>query len=311
MTGDAAEHALPTQDEVDGWITGRRNWGRWGDDDERGAVNLVDASKRLAALALARSGRVVSLSRPYPKEPGPTNPTPAQHFIRQLDRPNGAGAVVDYYGFVYHGYTHTHLDALSHVWDRNGGWQGRDPAEFVTGEGVTFGDVTAWDTGILTRGVLLDVPRHRGEPHVTVDRPVHGWELETIAEAQGVVLGPGDAVVVYSGRESYQAAHRDAFLGAPDQPSPGLHASCLRFLRDHDVAVLAWDMMDARPNEYGLAWAVHPAIYSFGVAFIDNALLGPLAEACAEEQRHEFLLIVAPLNVPGGTGSPVNPLAVF
>ena len=126
------------------------------------------------------------------------------------------------------------------------------------------------------------------------------------------MLGPGDAVVVCSGRESYQAAHRDAFLGAPDQPSPGLHASCLRFLRDHDVAVLAWDMMDARPNEYGLAWAVHPAIYSFGVAFIDNALLEPLAEACAEERRHEFLLIVAPLNVPpAGPGSPVNPLAVF
>ena len=83
------------------------------------------------------------------------------------------------------------------------------------------------------------------------------------------------------------------------------------FIRDHDVAVLVWDMKDARPNEYGVPWGVHGVIYSYGVPLVDNALLQPLAEACAEEGRYEFLLIVAPLKVPGGTGSPVNPLVVF
>ena len=172
--------------------------------------------------------------------------------------------------------------------------------------------MTAWETGILTRGVLLDVPRHRGEPHVTLERPVHGWELEEVAKAQGVVVEPGDALIVYSGREAYQAQHPDEFLGSRDgQPVPGLHASCMPFIRDHDVSLLVWDMMDARPNEYGLPWSMHGVLYSYGVALLDNALLQPLAEACAEEGRYEFLLIVAPLKVPGGTGSPVNPLAVF
>ena len=311
MADERDGRALPSIDEVHGWLTERNNWGRWGDDDQRGAVNLIDAAKRLEALAMARTGRVVSISRPYPKEPGPTNPTPAQHFIRRGERPHDSGAVVDYYGFVYHGHNHTHLDALCHVWDGRGGWQGRDPDEFVTGEGVTFGDVTAWETGIITRGVLLDVPRHRGEPHVTLDRPVTGAELADIAEAQGVEVGPGDALVVYSGREAYQAAHPDAFLGRREEPAPGLHASCMGYIRDRDVAVLVWDLMDARPNEYELGWAVHPVIYAFGVALVDNALLEPLADACAEESRHDFALIVAPLRVPGGTGSPVNPLAVF
>ena len=311
MTDDQSGRALPSQDEVDAWLTERNNWGRWGDDDERGAVNLIDAEKRLQALALARTGRVVSISRPYPKEPGPTNPHPAQHFIRRGDRPHDSGAVVDYYGFIYHGHNHTHLDALSHVWDARGAWQGRDPDDFVTGEGVTFGDVTAYETGIITRGVLLDVPRHRGEPHVTVDRPVHGWELEEIAEAQGVTIEPGDALVVYSGREAYQAAYPTAFLGNREEPSPGLHTSCMGYIRDRDVAMLVWDLMDARPVDYELGWAVHPVLYAFGVALLDNALLEPLAGVCAEEGRYEFLLVVAPLRVPGGTGSPVNPLAVF
>ena len=308
---DEAGREPPSADEVRALLTERSNWGRWGEDDERGAVNLIDARKRLEALALPRTGRVVTISRPYPKEPGPANPTPAQHFLRRGERPHGSGAVVDYYGFVYHGHAHTHLDALCHVWGPDGGWQGRDPDSFVTGEGVTFGDVTAWETGILTRGVLLDVPRHRGEPHVVPGRPVHGRELEEIARRQGVEVRPGDALVVHSGRESYQAAHPSAFLGDRSQPAPGLHASCMRYVRDSDAAALVWDLMDARPNEYELGWAVHPVIYAFGVALIDNALLEPLAAACAEEGRYEFLLIVAPLRVQGGTGSPVNPLAVF
>jgi kynurenine formamidase len=90
-----------------------------------------------------------------------------------------------------------------------------------------------------------------------------------------------------------------------------LHASCLPFLRDHDVAVLVWDLLDAAPTEYDIPWTVHGALYAYGVALLDNALLQPLAEACAQEKRYEFMLVVAPLKVVGGTGSPVNPIALF
>jgi kynurenine formamidase len=195
------------------------------------------------------------------------------------------------------------------VWDDEGMWNGRDPKVDVTSAGARFGGIQHWRDGITTRGVLLDVPRFRGEPSVTIERPVHGSELEAIAEAQGVRVEPGDALVVYSGREAWQAAHPDWSGYRP--PSPGLHASCLPFVRDHDIAVLAWDLMDAAPNEYGVPWTMHGAIFSYGVALVDNALLQPLAEACAEEGRYEFLLTFAPLPVVGGTGSPVNPIALL
>ena len=88
-------------------------------------------------------------------------------------------------------------------------------------------------------------------------------------------------------------------------------ASCLPFIRDNDVAVLVWDMLDFGPSGYDLPWTVHGAIFAYGLALLDNALLQPLAEACAQEGRYEFMLTIAPLKVEGGTGSPVNPIALF
>jgi kynurenine formamidase len=169
--------------------------------------------------------------------------------------------------------------------------------------------VDQWREGIITRGVLLDVPRFRGEPYVTLEKPVHGWELEDIARAQGITVEPGDALLVYSGREALQAANPQWAGHTP--PNPGLHASCLPFIRDHDVALLGWDLMDAAPNEYDVPWPVHGALFAYGIALLDNALLEPLADACAEEGRYEVMLTVAPLRVSGGTGSPANPIALF
>jgi kynurenine formamidase len=303
-----SDRPLPSQAEVLAYLRERRNWGRWGRDDEVGAVNLITPAKRAAAARLVRSGRSVSLSRELPTTPGPGNPTPAQHWMKTVPRGRG-GFAADFYGVYYHGWANTHLDALCHTWDEAGMWNGRDPAREIGLDGARFGGVHHWKDGLVTRGVLLDVPRHRGEPYVRQERPVHDWELEEIAKAASVQLTPGDAVCVYSGREAWQAAHPDRAYGP--EPRPGLHASCLAFLRDHDVAVLAWDMMDLTPSGYDVAWSVHAAIFAYGVALVDNALLEPLARACVEEGRSEFMLVVAPLRVVGGTGSPANPLALF
>jgi kynurenine formamidase len=303
-----ADNRVPTREEVLSYLRDRRNWGRWGDDDQRGAVNLITPEKRASAAALVRSGRAVSLSRDIPTAPGPTNPIPAEHWMRTVTRGTG-GYALDYYGIVYHGRAATHLDALCHVWDEEGLWNGHDPAREITMDGACWGAVQHWREGLTTRGVLLDVPRYRGEPFVTLEQPVHGWELEEVAAAQGVALEPGDAVAVYSGRETWQSAN--ATEGGYDSPNPGLHASCLPFLRDNDIAVLLWDLMDANPNEYDIPWTVHGAVFAYGVALVDNALLQPLAEACVEEGRYEFMLTLAPLPVVGGTGSPVNPIALF
>jgi kynurenine formamidase len=303
------ERPPPTRDEVLSYLHDRRNWGRWGADDQKGAINLITAEKRVAAAGLVRTGRVVSLSRDFPKTPGPGNPQPAQHFVQTFGQRGTPGAAVDYYGISYHGYQTTHVDALCHVWDEEGMWNGRDPYGEVGGFGTRWGGIEQWREGIVTRGVLLDVPRARGEPYVTLERPVHGWELEDVAAAQGIALQPGDALLVYSGRERWHADHQDANLYAGQRP--GLHASCLPFFRDNDIALLGWDMMDASPNDYGVRWTTHGALFAYGVALLDNCLLQPLAEACAAEGRYEFMLTVAPLPVVGGTGSPANPLAMF
>lgn len=308
------ERRLPTQQEVLSYLRERRNWGRWGTDDQQGAINLITPAKRVAAARLVRSGRSVSLSRPFPKEPGPSNAYPAQHFMRTVPRGRG-GFAADYYGIFYHGVASTHLDALCHTWDEDGMWNGRDPKKEITFDGATFGSVEHWAEGIVTRGVMLDVPRHRSQPFVTQDAPVHGWELEDILAKRGLQLEPGDAICVNCGREAWQSAHPDIPYGRPfgggPNVRPGLHASCLPFLRDHDVSVLVWDMLDHTPFGYDIPWAVHGALFAYGVALLDNALLEPLAQACLGEARDEFMLVISPLPVKGGTGSPANPLAVF
>jgi kynurenine formamidase len=255
-----------------------------------------------------RTGRILSLSRPWPKEPAPGNTHPAQHFMQRIDKEDGAGLAEDFIGAAFHGKTVTHIDALCHTWDKDGMWNGRSPDDEVGFSGTRWGGIEAWSDGLITRGVLLDVPRHRNQPFVTTDHPVHGWELEEIAKAQGTEIGPGDAVVVYSGREAWDR-ERDAWAGLSERP--GLDASCLWFLREHDCSAIVWDMTDRMPNGYNLPFGVHSAIFAYGLALIDMALLEPLARACREENRCDFMLVVSPLLITGGTGSPVNPLAVF
>ena len=297
-----------SRDEIIEYLQASRNWARWGDDDQRGTWNLVTADKRVAAAGLVKSGRTVSLSRPWPKEPAPGNPFPAQHFMQRVDKAEGSGLAEDYIGAAFHGKTVTHLDALCHAWDGAGMWNGRAPDREIAFDGARWGAVDAWSDGLVTRGVLLDVPRHRGTSYVTIDQPVTGWELDEVAAAQKTPVGGGDAVVVYSGREAWDREN-EAWAGLTERP--GLDASCLWFLRERDCAAIVWDMTDRMPNGYDLPFGVHSAIFAHGLALIDMALLEPLAVACAEEGRWEFMLVVSPLPIPGGTGSPVNPLAIF
>lgn len=299
--GQAIDTRVPTAEEILDFYRTRRNWGRWGADDQVGAVNLITPQKRAAAAALVKTGRTVSLGRVF---------EPTEHFVRISPAPAsvGGGFMADHYGYIYHGSAVTHVDALCHSWIREGLWNGRDPAKEIDTSGARFGDITAWSSRLITRGVLIDVPRHRRESHVTPERPVHGSELEEIAKAQGVAVGAGDALLVYSGREAYERT-------PSKQPNrrPGLHASCAKFIRDRDVAVLAWDMMDACDEVCGPAKPdrVHAVLANFGVALVDNALLEPLATACAEERRYEFMFIALPLRVLRGSGSAVNPTAIF
>lgn len=301
----------PSQDEVAAYLEDR-NWTRWGLNDQRGAVNLINTSKIIAAMTTVQEGRTVSLGRPIDHRPTFRNPDPPEYqlAVAPWRTPDG-GYAHDRLSMGFHNAATTHIDALCHIWDGNGMWGGRQAREVLGEDGATWGAIEQWSAGIVTRGVLLDVPAYRGVSHVTVERPVHGYELEAIATFQGITLQPGDAVAVYSGRESWEESWEDLPAQYPPVPRPGLHASCLPFFRENDVAALLWDMMDLTPSGYNLPWTVHGALMSYGMALVDNALLAPLAQACAEIGRWEFLLVVAPLRIVGGTGSPVNPLAIL
>jgi kynurenine formamidase len=243
---------------------------------------------------------MISMSRPLPVTPNGDNPRPAQHYMYKEDRPYNGGAAFDYQGVFYHGTSTTHIDALCHVWNKDGMWEGKNPEEIIQFNGASFGTIDEWKDGILTRGVLLDVPKFRNTDYVTIESPVHGWELEDIAASQNITIKPGDAVFVYSGREKYAKNNEGIWLGNKGMTSarPGLHASCLPFIKDNDISILGWDMMDASPNEYEVPWTVH-------------ALLEPLSKVCREENKYEFMVTINPLYVVGGTGSPANPIAIF
>ena len=213
-------------------------------------------------------GRTVSLSRPF---------EPEQHFIRINDR--GAGnSVVDYYGFMYHGVTVTHVDALCHIWDQNGMWNGRDPAKEIDTNGARFGDITAFGDGLITRGVLLDVPRHRrGSTSPRTGRSTAGNSRRSRRRKASPRIRRRASRLQRA--RGVRARARGVRQRADARP--GLHVSCARFIRDRDVVVLGWDMIDARPDAAGHPWPVHGVLDSYGVALLDNALLEPLAQACA------------------------------
>jgi kynurenine formamidase len=291
------------------------NWGRWGADDELGTFNLITPEVRRAAAGLVKQGRVVSMTRPIDTKAGPANPYPSHHFIAMPS----SGGMLDYIGMFIHGFTQTHIDALCHVSTEDGkAWNGKPLAGGLPLE--HSGTIDFLRDGTVTRGVLYDVPRHRGTDFVGPGEPVHGWELLDTAESQGVEPRAGDAVVIRSGHAPFWAAE-----GRPPgfASVAGVHASCIEFLYETDASMLIWDMQDApivdqgfpNPTPYQqvpVSMHVHHIVLPYmGMPIVDNAELEQLAATCAENGTWEFELVVAPLNVPGGTGSPVNPLAVL
>ena len=304
----------PTEVDYAAYRERYRNWGRWGDEDELGTLNHITPATRRAASELVREGRTVSLSRPLDTKAGPANPYPAHHFVGTP----GSGGIIDYVGMFIHGFVPTHIDALCHLPTTEGTtWRGvaldksRLPVEHS-------GTIDFWRSGIVTRGVLYDVPRHRGTVSVVPGKPVHGWELADIAEASGIEPRPGDAVIIRSGREPFWESR-------PDEPTTssvaGVHASCIEFLYETDAAMLVWDMQDAPTADQGIpnpgrsqATAVHVhhiLLPYMGMPIVDNVDAEELATLCDELGRWEFQLVVAPLDIPGGTGSPVNPIAIL
>ncbi|MFJ7586626.1 cyclase family protein [Streptomyces sp. NPDC097617] len=286
-------------------------WGRWAAAD-RGAWNRVTADHVRRATATVRSGTAVPMARPWDTRPGPDNTRPALHYMSDLGDVEAPEPTVhkDFLGADFHGKAMTHLDALSHVAYRGRLYGGRAAREAVGATGARFGAVSELGP-LVTRGVLIDLPAVLGIDWLEPGRAVHARELLAAEEALGVTVGDGDAVLLRSGA---LRRRRERGPWNPDAASAGWHVDALPLLAERAVALLGGDGdSDVRPSPVeGLHSPVHTlAVAAMGVPLLDNLDLEPLSAACAEAGRYAFLIVVAPLNVPGGTGSPVSPVAIL
>jgi kynurenine formamidase len=283
------------------------NWGRWGDEDELGALNLITQQVTAAGAATVRSGRNVSCARPLDTRPSADNPLPVAHHMTGTAT-EGMGA--DYFAISPHGFSTSHIDALCHIFHEGRLYNGY-PAEAVTAHGATKLGIHQLRAGIVTRGVLLDIPALRGVDALEPGEPIFPEDLEAAEKKAGLEVQPGDALLVRTGRWAWRRAN-----GPWDASSlaAGLDASCLPWLRGRDVAALGGDgvsdVLPSRVDDVGMP--IHTVvIVAMGVHLLDNLDLDNLATACAEEARWEFLFTVAPLVLRRGTASPVNPIALF
>jgi kynurenine formamidase len=287
-----------------------KRWGRWGEDDDRGAVNLLTPERVSKAAALVRDGVTVPCGRPLATAPAVDNPNPALHYMIQAGdfaaSQKGFQWAADFVGVAFHGNTVSHIDALSHVFVDGQMYNGA-PATDVTSVGARRSSIEVADAGIVGRGVLLDIPRLRGVDWLEPGDAITTDELD----ATDVSAEPGDIVLVHTGRDRRREA-----LGPWNTYAEGLAGlapECARWLYDKDPAVLGSDGVSDVMPAADMEWPIpiHMcALVGMGIHLLDNLRLDLLADACAARGRWEFLFLVAPLQIGGGTGSPVNPIAI-
>jgi kynurenine formamidase len=289
------------------------NWGRWGAEDERGALNYIDDSRRAAAARMVESGRTVSLSLPLGTAPAPDNFNPVVHLMHQTG-PDGKQDQfphsADFFAISPHGHVNTHLDALCHIFWRGKMYNGFD-ADEVTSHGAQRCAIDLLRGGIVGRGVLLDIPKVRGVQWLENEDAIVPADLDAAERDQRVQVGEGDILLVRTGR-----ALRRRVKGAWNvrEGCAGLEAACLGWLHERRVAILGGNgHNDLAPSPYKLSMApIHVgAIALMGIHLIDNADLEELAETCRRAGRYQFMFTMAPLVLEGGTASPVNPIAIF
>ena len=293
------------------------NWGRWGPDDDRGTLNYITADHVRAAAALVRSGRSVSLAVPINKVAGPDNPRPAIHYmVRNYDIHSELGEPqfsADYLACEFHGDCHTHIDALCHIAYKGKLYNGK-PASAVTSHGPLIQDITAYAHGIVSRGVLLDIPRLRGVKWLDPGVAVRRAEIEEAEHAQGVRLGEGDVFLFRTGHHRRRLELGPWNNGYGGEGKAGLHSDVMPLLHERKVAAFFPDGDgDTVPSRVeGVAYPVHALqICAMGMACSDSLQFEELVPVCEQEQRWEFMVVACPLRLPRGTGSLFNPIAIF
>ena len=291
-------------DEFDQLFQQVSNWGRWGKNDELGSVNLITPAKRKAALALAKTGESVSLAHNPITEKAEDNNSPFEHTMLR-------GNNMDRYAVSYHGYAHSHIDALCHILYKDQTYNGYARADVNTDKGCTKLGIQNLKNGIITRGVLVDIARLRGVDYLEPGTPIYAEDLEAWEKKTGVTIGSGDALLLRTGRWARREAVGPWNVG---QSAAGLHASVAPWIKARGVALVGSDAAeDVTPSlVQGVALPVHTLfITAMGINLLDNQDLEALGATAARLKRWDFMLTLAPVPVTGGTGFPLNAIATF
>lgn len=311
-------------DALTSLITACTNWGRWGPDDEAGAVNLITADAVLRAAAEVRSGRIVSLALPLDAtgpqsggrryNPRLTMTATGTDHLAQVQR-TGRGEPLTSFGYGDDNLdmptqAGTHIDALSHVFFDGRMYNGYSAQE-VTASGAARNGITSIASRLVTRGILLDVARHLGVAALEPGFEITTALLAEVGEAQQSPIAPGDALLVHTGFLAQRRANWGDYAGGD---APGLGLDAARFLRAQEVSLVASDTwgLEVRPNRADAYQPLHlVSLVHSGIPFGENFVLDELATVCAQESRWSFLLVAACLPITGASGSPVNPLAIL
>jgi kynurenine formamidase len=300
----ASARAPRNAEEFDRMFHQLKNWGRWGKDDQLGSANLVTEAKKRQAAALVKSGISVSLAHTVLTQAAPDNNNPFEHTMNK-------GFTTDTYRVSYHGYAHSHIDALCHILYKDQTYNGYARADVNTEKGCTKLGIDQLKNGIVTRGILLDIPRLKGVPYLEPGTPVFVEDLEAWEKQAGVKISSGDAILLRTGRWL-----RREKLGpwTVNQSSAGFHASVAPWIKERGVAFVGSDAaQDVVPSMVeGVTLPIHTLLLTgLGINLLDNQDLEAVAETAAKLKRWEFMLTIAPVPVAGGTGFPLSALAVF
>jgi len=304
----SAARSFPAEKELDALFDEVSNAGRWGASDELGTLNYITPEKRIAAAQLVKEGRALSIARDLDTIQSPNNPQPVRHTMcYQSHYPIGC---VDAVVIDTHGFAMTHLDAIAHVYRGDDVYNNRSAAEVALPVGLSFGDILAQKDGMFTRGVLLNICAVRGVDWLKPDDGVSAKDLRAAEARQGIKVESGDCIFVYTGLQKREAAEGPENLGQ----RVGIMPDAIRFMHEREISVYSGDCVDAFPNPYSARYAIYfhaIALAAMGLILLDIPALEPLVELCDELDRSEFLLTMAPLRLKGGTGCPVNPVALF
>jgi kynurenine formamidase len=295
--------------------TGTTNWGRWGSEDERGALNLLTPDVVLAATRVCKTGKVYNLGLPVARTGTPvfeyrgaphrlTLTSQTDHeMVAAYGAPEGLGANEDV--LIVPAHNGTHMDALCHVYADDKLYNGFSEHEFASHSGAPRCGIEKTG-GFAGRAVLLDLAGHQGVDCIEPGTNITADDLEACRAAQGVELRAGDILL-------FRTGWLDLFAGLapgeePPFAQPGLGLSCVDYLRDHDVAAVGADnaAIEVIPFD-GMFLAVHvELLVKLGMSLVEHLVLTPMAK----DGCHEALFVAAPLLVTGGSGSPINPIAI-